>query len=430
MNQKLRVLKNLLAEILNYLLFWAIGMVIMTDFVHLRANWLWLWAPGLLALFYYVLRERCQRFLVFLILHILPIGTFGVLYGGNIFLKIWMIAVMVILAMISFSKKMHSREMGMEVILPVLFGGLLWVLYLIDKKQGTGACAGMLLYTLIGFVMGYMGHYFLGQFLHYIEINNRVTENIPAGRVLRSSAGLAGGFTVLAGVVMVLGADRELLERIGAAIRQMIINLIRFLLSLLPRGAEVEEEMETVLPQEASAFMPLEEMEVTEPSVFMKILEILFGVLAMAVIAALLCIALVKLFKWIRDVFSGKNAPVENAEENHEDLVEKLEKHEGKDREKRVRIWERAQKALSPEERIRRIFKKAIEKKLLSLKDQRKDGLTCAKTPREWCTGLFPGQEQEALEFAVLYEKARYSPWRCDANDVRRARKLAEEFHR
>lgn len=431
MNQGLKVFKNLLAEILNYLVFWAAGSIVLTDFLPFHISWLWLWAPGFLALFYYALRERCRRFWVFLLLHILPIGGFWVLYKGNIFQKLWVLAVMVILAMMSFSKKLHSREMGYEVIQPVVFTGLLCVLYLIDKKQSGGAGTGLLLYTLIGFVMGYLGHYFLGQFLRYIEVNNRTTENIPVGHVFRSSAGLAGGFTALAGIIMLFGADRELLERIGAAIHQAFISLLRFLFSLLPRGTEGTEEMEMVLPQESLPLMQLDEMEATEPSLFMRIMEILFSAVAVGVIVTLLFIALVRLIKWIRDAFSGRKEAAESTGEIHGDLVEKLEKQEDKDREKnKMTIWQRAQRALSPEERIRRIYKKAIEKGLSSLEEKRKGELTGARTPREWCVRLFPEQEQKALEFAGLYEKARYGLRLCDAEDVKRARKLAEEFHR
>lgn len=431
MNQGLRGFKNLLAEILNYLLFWVAGTIVLTDFVHLRVNQLWLWMPGVLALFYYALRERCRRFWIFLLLHILPIGVFGVLYKGNIFQRLWVLAVMVILAMMSFSKKLHSREMGYEVIQPVVFTGLLCVLYLIDKKQSGGAGTGLLLYTLIGFVMGYLGHYFLEKFLHYIEVNNRTTENIPVGHVFRSSAGLAGGFTAFVGIIMVFGADRELLDRIGAAIHQAFISLLRFLFSLLPKGTEMEEETVTILPQESSPFMPFEGLEATEPSVFMRIMEILFSALAVALIAALLLIAIVRLVRWIRDVFSGRKESVGDADEILEDRIEKLERQEDKDREKKhATIWERAQRAVSPQERIRRIYKKAIEKKLSSLEEKERGELTSAKTPREWCIRLFPEQEQKALEFAGLYEKARYSSRLCGAEDVKRARKLAEEFHR
>lgn len=431
MNRKLEILKNLLAEILNYLPWAAIGTVIFTDLTSFQVDQAGLWGLVVLPLFYYALRERCRRFMVFFLLHILPIGAFWMLYQGNIFQKIWMVFVMVILTLVSFGKKMHSTEMGMNVIMPVVFGAGILVLYLVDQMQGGGACGGLLLYMLIGYIVGYLGYYFLGQFIHYIDINNRTTENIPVGHVFRSSMGLAGGFTALTGVIMVLGSDRELLDRIGAAVHQAFITLMIFLFSLFPQGAEVEEEIDNALPQNTQPSMPWGEMEAAEPSIFWKILENLLGILMMAAIAALLFIAVVKLVKWIRDIFSRERAVSGVSEEFHEDIVEKLDRKDGKTKEKKnTSILERAQKAVSPEERIRRIYKKTVEKKLPSLEEKRKEGLTSAKTPREWCARLFPEQEKEALEFAVLYEKARYSSRLCNAEDVKRARKLAEGFHR
>ena len=235
----------------------------------------------------------------------------------------------------------------------------------------------------------------------------------------------------MAGVVMVLGSNRELLERIGAAIHQAIIKILIFLVSLFPRGAEVEEEMDTAVTQSVQPSMPWEELEQTEPSVLLKILETLIGLAVMVGIAVFLFMTVIKLIKWIRDSFAQRRTASVVTDEVHEDLVEKLERQEGKEKEKKSgTIWERAQKVLSPQERLRRIYKKTIEKGMLSADDKRKEGLTNAKTPREWCAGLFPEREQEALEFAILYEKARYSAQLCNADDVKRARKLAEEFHR
>lgn len=431
MNRKLEILKNLLAEILNYLLFGAVGTVIFTDIASFQVNRAELWVMMVLSVFYYGIRERCRHFSVFFLLHILPIGAFWALYRGNIFLKVWMAFVMVFLMLISFGKKIHSAEMGMNVIFPIAFGGGILVLYLIDHAKGGGDCGGLLLYVLIGYVVGYLGYYFLERFIHYIEINTRTTENIPVGHVFRSSMGLAGGFTALAGLVMVLGSDRELLDRIGVAIHQFILRMIRFLVSLLPKGAEAGEEIENILPESGQPSMPFEEMEAVEPSVFMKVLETLVGILTIAALAVLLVIAAVRLVKWLRDIFSKRKAVSGISEEAHEDLVEKLERQRDKAKEEKgVTIWERAQKAVSPEERIRRIYKKTVEKKLSAIEEKRKGELTCSETPREWCIKLFPEQENEALEFAVLYEKARYSFRLCNGEDVKRARKLAEGFHR
>lgn len=429
MNQTLGIVKNLLAEILNYLILLAVGIVLLTDFAGIRTNLAGLCAIGLVPMFFFWVRERCRRFPVFLLLHILPAAGFWMAYRGNLVQKIWVVAVMAFLAVVSFGKKLNGREMGMNIILPPVFGGFMWVLYLIDKRQG-GTCAGWLLYIVIGFMVGYFWHYFLCRFIYYMDMNNRTTENIPMGHVFRSSVLLAGGFSGISAVIMVLGSDRELMDRIGEAIRRIVVACISFLVSLLPRDTG-EEAVPELLQGTGAEDTLMGDMEAAEPSMIMKILEAVLEVAVMAALAVLFLVAIVRLVKFIRDVFARKRVSSVISDGTHEDLVEKLERQDGRKREeKKGTLWQRAQKAVSPEERIRRIYKKAVERKLASLEEKQKGELTKAKTPREWCGGLFPEQGEKAMEFAGLYEKARYGFGLCDGGDVKRARKLAEEFHR
>lgn len=429
MNQTLRFVKNIVAEILNHLFFFAAGNVLLTDFAGRPKAWAWLWLLGFLPAFYYIVREYCRRFTVFFLLHVLPAGLFLFLYQGNLFGKIWAVFVMVFCIAASFGKKLRGGEMGMNVILPVVFGGFMWVLYLVDQKQGAGACAMFLLYVLIVFLTGYLGFYFLKQFIRYIEMNNRTTENIPVGHVFRSSAALAGGFSAFTGIVVILGSDKELLDRIGAFVHQMFLSVLRFLFSLLPKGAEEGETIEEILPDGGEGAMPWEEMETGEPSVLLEILEKILGVAVMAALVVLLFLAIVRIVRFIREAFARKRADLGISEKAHEDLVEKLTRSEKKPGEKeKTALWERAKKAVSPEERIRRIYKREMEKKLAVF--EKREELSAAKTPREWCLRLFLDKEGAAMEFALLYEKARYGSHICNGEDVKRARKLAEEFHR
>lgn len=429
MNRKLEIVKNVLAEILNYSFWFAAGDVLLEDFVGIHPYKAGLWAVGLAALFFYAVRERCRKFPVFLLLHLLPAGAFWVLYRGNIFQKIWIMFVIIILAGSSFGKKLKSDEMGMNAVFPPVYCGFMWLLYLVDSSRGRGSCTGLILYTVIGYAAGYFGYYFLRQFLHYIDINNRTTENIPFDRVFRSSVLLAGGFTGLAGIIMVLGADDKLADRIGGAIRRTVVGWITFLLSLIPRN--VEEETNISSYQGGGGPMPWENMEPAEPSLVMKILEFLLGIFAIGAMLTLAFLAVVGVVRFIRDSFARKRAVRGIFKETHEDLVEKLGRRDADTEEKkRVSLWNRIQRAMTPEERIRRIYKKAVEKKLADRGEKRRGELTKASTPREWCVSLFPEQEGKALEFAGLYEKARYSAGMCDGQDVKRARKLAEEFHK
>ncbi len=431
MNRKLRFMKNILAEILNYLLFFAAGKVLLTDFAGIRQGMSGLFLLGLLPVFYYIVRKSCRRFGGFFLLHLLPVVLFLALYQGNLFWKIWVIFVMLCLFMISFGKKIRSDEMGMDVMFPVAFGVLILVLYLVDQKQGEGTCEDFLFYVLVLFLVGYLAHYFLDRFIYYIEMNNRTTENIPAGSVFCSSAALAGGFLAFTGTLIMLGAKGEMLGRIGAAIYQTVIMALRFLFSMLPKGGQEEAEISEILPESGDQAMPWAEMEAVEPSVFLKILEKILGIVMVAMLTVLLLAAVVKLVRFIREIFLRKRAELGILEEAWQDRVEKLVRHEGPGKKKeQANLWEKIKKAASPEERIRRIYKKEIQKRVAVFEGKEKEKLTVSSTPREWCRILFSEKEGAALEFAALYEKARYGHLCCGGEDVKRARKLAEEFHR
>ncbi len=333
--------------------------------------------------------------------------------------------------MISFGKKIRSDEMGMDVMFPVAFGVLILVLYLVDQKRGEGTCEDFLFYVLVLFLVGYLAHYFLDRFIYYIEMNNRTTENIPAGSVFCSSAALAGGFLAFTGTLIMFGAKGEMLGRIGAAIYQTVIMALRFLFSMLPKGGQEEAEISEILPESGDQAMPWAEMEAVEPSVFLKILEKILGIVMVAMLTVLLLAAVVKLVRFIREIFLRKRAELGILEEAWQDRVEKLVRHEGPGKKKeQANLWEKVKKAASPEERIRRIYKKEIQKRVAVFEGKEKEKLTVSSTPREWCRILFSEKEGAALEFAALYEKARYGHLCCGGEDVKRARKLAEEFHR
>lgn len=429
MNRRLETVKNLLAEILNYSFWFVAGNVVLEDFAGIHSGKAVLWEAGLIALFFYTVREKSRKLPIFLLLHLLPGAAFWMAYQGNIIQKIWVMLVIIFLTGCSFGKRLHSDDPGMNVVFPPVYGAFMWLLYLVDKGQGGGKCTGLILYTVIGYMAGYFCYYFLRQFLHYMDMNNRTTENIPFDRVFFSSALLAGGFTTIAMVIMIFGADNKLAERIGQAFQRMVVGTITFLLSLIPRS--VEEEMILSPYQGGGGSMPWDHVAPAEPSLFMKILEILLGIFAVGAITALTLMAVAGVIRFIRSNFARRRTVREILRGSHVDLVEKVGKQDtANGSKKKTSLWNRAQRAMTPEERIRRIYRKAVERKQAVLGEKGSRELTKASTPRERCVQLFSEKEGKALEFAGLYEKARYGSGLCDGSDVKRARKLEEEFHR
>lgn len=428
MNRKLEIAKNLLAEILNYLIVFAVGTIFLTDFAKTAANKAEQFALVLLPVAFYVIREKFRKFFLFLFAHALPCAFVLFFYEGGIFQKIWLFLAVFFLAVSSFGKKMQGGRMGREAVFPPVFGAVIWVLYLIDQRQGEGACAKLLCYTTAGFMAGYFLYYFLRQFLYYIEINNRTTENIPVNHVFRSSALLAGGFAVAAGTAMLLCGDREWMNRVGEAIHRAIIDFFTFLLSLFMKG-EMEE---SVIPPSyvAPGAMPWDAGEAVEPPLILKILEMMLGVLALGAAAVFIVMTVLGIVRLIRERFAQRMKLRLLEDETHTDQIEKIKRNKkssrtGNDND----LIKRVKRVLSPEERIRRIYRRTMEKRLASLDEKSRESFPMSGTPREWCLKLFGEQKSEALAFAGLYEKARYGSGMCDGEDVKKARKLAEVFH-
>lgn len=428
MNQKLETAKNLLAEILNYLMVIAVGVVFLRDFAKVPANMAGLCAAGILPMLFYVIRVKCQSFFLFLFWHMLPCVFAVILYRDNIFQKAWLFLASLFLALLSFGKKMQGGKAGMEAVFPPVFGAVIWILYLIDQRKGNGACADLLFYITAGFLAGYFLHYFLRQFLHYMDINHRTTENIPINHVFRSSALLAGGFALLSGTVMLLSTDRGWLEKVGRAVHQAIISFLTFLFSLLWKGDV--EEMESAVEYGAAGTMPWDGAKVMEPPLILKILEVLLGLSALGAAIVLAVMTIAGIIRLVRERFAQRTRLRVLKDGVHIDQVEKIKRNEKKDRRGyKESIFRRAGKAWSPEERIRRIYRRTVESKLSSWEEKGKKTSLSAGTPRECCMKLFSEQREAALAFARLYEKARYGSGLCDEEDVKKARKLAEEFH-
>lgn len=422
MNRKIEIVRNLLAEILNYLLLFMVAHVLMTDFVMQRMHpGLWILLAAV-PLYYYMLREICGKLMFFLALHFLPPTAIFFLPGIEVAEKVMLLAVTLIFLLLSVHKRVSSDIWGIGAALPVPAVGLTLGLYILDGIQAQGRDGMFLLQLLIVFLAGYFAYYFLSQFLHYVDVNNRTTDSIPVGNVFFSSSALASGFIAAAFAVTTLCSNRELASRIGALLRQGVVTFLTFLFSLIPKG-EMQEELQLLSGgQNASVDALVEEIE---PSLLMKIMDVILSLGAMVILALLLGAVVTGMIRFIREGFRTGRRMRREAEEKQADLVERIKiREEGKE-EERKSFWKRLEHTLSPQERIRRLYRKTLLKSAPTWEGEEKARLLKCGTARECCRYLFPGAEKEALELAGLYEKARYSSGSCKGEDVKRVRELA-----
>ena len=423
-NRIIGITAGAIAELLNYLIVAVSGSIIVADLAKLSPDWAWLVMLSVVPLFYYFVREKIDRLIIFLILHLLPV--LGVLLGyqGHVAQKIVLLLVVCFLAVYSFSRRMNSIATGIEAVSPPVAAGILWALYQIDKSQGTGSMGMFLLYVAVGFIAGYFIFYFLRQFLCYIDVNNRTTENIPVNHVFYSAAALAGGFTCFSAIVILLVSDKEMIDRIGETIRKVIVGIISYFFSLRP---EADIKWETT--ERVGGGINLMELlgPASEKSLFMEIMDVILVVAGVMITLVIIMMAIINAVKFVRAGFARKGNVRMIENEIHEDKVENLKKEKKKkSREKDSSFWEDIGKLLSPEEKIRRIYRKTIEKGAPAWEGEKKALLLQKATARECCMALFPEKSRDAAAFACLYEKARYGKSLCRSEDVREAKRLAQ----
>ncbi|MDE7332279.1 MAG: DUF4129 domain-containing protein [Lachnospiraceae bacterium] len=430
--RRIEIVQNILAEIINFLPVFGATVIVYTDMAGGRtvgAEGFWL--PVAVLLFYYFLREVSERLPVFLLFHIFPLAGIIFFYENDIFRKVIMAGIVSIYMILSISKRVKGQKRGMEAAPPAAAVGAFFLLYLLDGALGQAQNSAFLLEMTIFFLTGYFVHYFLRQFLYYVDMNTRSSENMAAGHIFYPALGVAGGFSAGAAILAFLCSDRELMERLSAGLRRIIIRFLTFLISLLPKQ-ETEQEMQ--VPHQEAMENVFDMMgEPAKESLLLKILDMLFMATAFVLVTVFFLLAVAAVIRLIRSGFSRKRKARVIEEELYTEQAERIVPGERKA--KKGGVWGRMKGAFSPEEKIRRIYRKTLAESAPAWMGEKKTDILKYATARECCAALFPDQASRASDFARLYEKARYGCSLCTGEDVRQAKTLAEEllqgrFHR
>lgn len=425
MKRRIEIARNIVAELLNYLLIASVAYVFIVDVAKRVPPTKELFLLVLFPLFFYGLREGCNKLWLFCGLHIVPVLLFVIFYKGEGIYKGIFFAILVIYLFLSIGKRINSTVRGIEAALPPAAMGVYLALYLLDASQENGANGGLLLQLMICFATGYFVYYFLRQFLSYVDVNARTTENIPIKNVFVSSVGLAMGFTAAAFFLITICANRSLVQKISAGIKK----IIRKLLSLIQIGSgEVTIEPEALTMQGGGGMPDLGEP--VEPSLFMQILDVVLMVGTLCLILVLVCFGIVAFIRAVKEGFHRKGYVHRIEETEYVDHVERIYQKKQREKSQGLSLRERWKTTISAEERIRRIYKKCILKCIPSWKENKWEEFLDVSTARECCFALYPNAKAEALEFVGLYEKARYGKGLCGQKDVQKMKELAQILHK
>lgn len=256
--------------------------------------------------------------------------------------------------------------------------------------------------------------YYIDHYLHFLAVNESSAGFLPAQEMFRSGLGLVLGYTVLGAGILALSSRFAWMSGILQLIKALLLRFLRFLFA--GKGEEPAEEIEIPIIEERGNDM--EEMplpEAAEPFWLWKVLEVIAIIVFAGLVCALAVLFLVKLFRLIRQYLNLHFRQERNVETGETyDFREKCELEHNPERMRRSLF-----SALSPPERIRRLYKKKLLSSAPRLSEEDRNRMDIY-TAKEWEKKL------ETRGMSDLYEQARYSNREMTGTDVKRMKDVCK----
>lgn len=268
------------------------------------------------------------------------------------------------------------------------------------------------IYILIWNVILYSVASYVNKYMKFLELNRHSVGYMPIKTVLGSGIISMLGFSAMLSALLMVVANIGQMGDVLQYIRRFLNFLGTKLREFLKRfrkdpgeGPEIEAvDMGGTMEQVSLPSVP------ENNSVWDTILVILLGIVLLWIAYKVIRMVLEFLNNLL--AFSGDGVQMKKEEDIHEssDVVEKLE----------VTKKEGFFTAMNPALRIRRRFRKKVlseEKRIVEVGKRDRMELYTARE----CSGIM-----ENTELGNLYEKARYSPYECTAEDVKRMKSLCK----
>ncbi len=423
MERKIFHVKNCIAEVLNYLLYVMTELVLFSLIGVENPTFLRFAFPVVIPLFYYLVRCLVHRFWFFLLLHLLPFIGIILGYGDSVTQRVIFLLAAILQAIVSLYIRVtlrsdpNRKDYGIHEVPPLLAVGIAAGLIMLNGNGGKESTERLLMQMMIIFFVVYFICLFLDKFLYYTEMSKKTAGNVPIKAILSINFAIVGGFAGICAVMMAALADRnfarflsELVKRILWEILVLLYYLVRLIKPIMKDNPVKKETWEFA------------EMG-TGNNVLAKIIDFLMtvlGIVLLVAFAAAVVYGVIKLIKW---GFAYRNKDTaKEGEGSGGDIVEKLE------RKKSHYLNRRGGWFKTPDEKIRKIFETALQKRYKQKADPEWERVLCYGTARE-CLLLFGEEDEEAARVLVnIYEKARYAKDVCTAEDVREAARMAKKL--
>lgn len=359
---------------------------------------------GILPVYGYFIREKSRVFPIFMLLSVAPAVICFVLPINEVPVKVLLILFSSLYGVYSIYLRTRAESGWDAPVSPVVafcvMGGLF---ILLNSQRDLNWDWYYILAALIYFAC-FLVHYFLAHFLTFLTVNDSSAANIPERAMFITGLKQTLWFTfgVISFLAMVGGIDW--LAAMLAALKRAIVAFISKYLQFTPEQAESPEHWMQPLESGGDGFFD----NPGEPALIWVILQYVAIVVVLLGILLAVIYGIYKgygvLLKGFQRVGKAEEQKLTENDDVHEQ-VEIVRKERGRLR----NILE----AFSVEERIRKAYRKRMEKERYTLvKDGDIQSLSFF-TAKECCDIL------GASGLKAAYEKARYSNANCTNDDLK-----------
>lgn len=393
-----------------YIVIYMILLVAGQNYKILPAHWLiWLGIGFLPYVFSKLKKLKVLRYLIYLLL---ALGIYSIPFPHIAYTIIYLVGVAyygVTTEMYDWTKDESSDykpiPLVVIMIMTVVVAFIFQYIRLFEYQKNV-------IYIMIWNVVLYSVASYVNKYMKFLELNKHSVGYMPIKTVLGSGVISMLGFSTMLSVLLIMVTN----------IGQMgdVLQYIRRFLGFL--GSKIREFIKKFkpTPQEGSKSEALDLVGGTGQISLEKISDknsVWDIILSILVLIILLWIAY-KLIRMLLEFLSGLFAfdGSGTAVKKEEDIYEKTDVVEKLDAPKREGIFA----AMNPALRIRRRFRKKVLSEEKKIAEAGKKDRMELYTARE-CSGIL-----ENTEMGNLYEKARYSPYECTPEDVKRMKNLCK----
>lgn len=363
---------------------------------------------------FFIIRRYISDFLFFVGGHIGLLAIMIIMPSYNIVEKV-LICFMVIFY---FGQSIYIkfRKSGKESngIIPVVSVGIIAGSLFLQHFQKKYLFDNYYVVLFIVFFSLFAIQYYIDNFLKFMNVNKNSVGYIPKNEIFISGFSMSALYTVFGVIILLFSLNTKWLEHIFKLIKYVLVIILKFLLSF-GKPSELEFQLDEEIIQEIPDIIPQD--EATSFWLWEVIQNILMYVVLIGVIFAL-TISIRKLIIYLIQRFREKRNIIEKANKTVNDVRQKCEVEK---KEKRtVPFWQ----LFTPEEKIRRIYKKRIIKE----KEKIIGDLEVRKLNSY--TSMECGVCIEDTDMVHLYEKARYSNYDCSKDDIRNMKKSGTDIRK